>query len=209
MATGEATVHLVVWSDYLCPWCYLGTARIRRLEQEFGRALRVEWRAFLLRPTAQSGRSLERFRAYTQSWLRPAAEEDAPEFRPWASDEGPPSHSVPAHAAAKAAAAVDADAFRPLHERLMRAYFTESRDITRRETLQALWLECGLPAEAFENAFAPATEATVMADHQDALARGVTGVPAIMMVGNDVPTLGAMPYATYRRWIARALGRER
>jgi hypothetical protein len=33
-------------------------------------------------------------------------------------------------------------------------------------------------------------------------------VPAIMMVGNDVPVVGAMPLASYRRWIARALGRD-
>ncbi len=209
MATPDPIVRLVVWSDYLCPWCYLGTARIRRLEEEFGESLRVEWRAFLLRPTPDPGRSLERFRAYTQSWLRPAAEADAPEFRPWASDEGPPSHSVPAHAAAKAAAMVDADAFRRMHERLLRAYFTESRDISKRETLHALWLECGLPESAFELALTPEAGAGVIAEHQDALAHGVTGVPAVMMVGNDVPTLGAMPYETYRRWIARALAPER
>jgi predicted DsbA family dithiol-disulfide isomerase len=201
-------VQLVVWSDYLCPWCYLGSTRIRRLEEEFGDALRVEWHAFLLRPSPEPGRSLARFRAYTQSWLRPAAEADAPEFRPWAGDEGPPSHSVPAHAAAKAAAALDEAAFRRMHDRLLRAYFTESRDITARETLAELWRECGLPEPALERAFTPETRADVYAEHEDALARGVTGVPAVMMVGNDVPTLGALPYETYRRWIARALGRE-
>lgn len=46
-----------------------------------------------------------------------------------------------------------------------------------------------------------------MAEHEDACTRGVNGVPAVMMVGNDVPVLGAMPTATYRRWIARALAR--
>jgi predicted DsbA family dithiol-disulfide isomerase len=209
VGTADATVHLVVWSDYLCPWCYLGTARIRRLEEEFGDALRVEWRAFLLRPSPQPGRSLDRFRTYTRSWLRPAAEPDAPAFRPWASDEGPPSHSVPAHAAAKAAASLDAEAFRRMHDRLLRAYFTESRDISARATLETLWLECGLPAAAFERAFTPETHEAVLAEHRDALAHGVTGVPAVMMVGNDVPTLGAMPYETYRRWLARTLGRER
>ena len=95
-----------------------------------------------------------------------------------------------------------------MHDRLLRAYFTESRDITKRETLAALWSECGLPADALERAFTPDTHAAVVAEHQDARARGVTGVPAVMMVGNDVPTLGALPYETYRRWIARALGRE-
>jgi len=203
-----AGVRLVVWSDYLCPWCYLGTARIRRLEQEFADALQVEWRAFLLRPSPEPGRSLERFREYTRSWLRPAAEPDAPAFRPWAGDEGPPSHSIPAHAAAKAAAALDEGAFRRMHDRLLRAYFTESRDITRRETLQALWSECGLPEAALEPAFTPEMREVVVAEHRDALAHGVNGVPAIMMAGNDVPMLGALPYETYRRWIARALGRE-
>jgi predicted DsbA family dithiol-disulfide isomerase len=216
--SAASQIHLVVWSDYLCPWCYLGAARVRRLEQEFGAALHVEWRAFLLRPTPDPGRTLERFRAYTQSWLRPAAEPDAPEFRPWASDEGPPSHSIPAHLVAKAAAALGPDAFAAMHARLLRAYFTESRDITDRETLRALWREAGLSDAglgdagrndaAFAVADAPATRAAVLAEHEDALQQGVTGVPAVMMVGNDVPTLGAMPYETYRRWIARALGRE-
>ena len=95
-----------------------------------------------------------------------------------------------------------------MHDRILRAYFTESRNITARETLAALWRECGLPEAALERAFTPETQAAVYAEHQDALDRGVTGVPAVMMVGNDVPMLGAMPYETYRRWIARALGRE-
>ncbi len=206
---GEAIplVHLVVWSDYLCPWCYLGTARIEKLQREFGDALHVEWRAFLLRPTPQEGRTLERFRAYTQSWLRPAAEPDAPTFRPWASDAGPPSHSMPPHLVAKAAAALGPEAFAAMHRRLLRAYFEESRDVTDRATQAELWREVGLPDDALAVADAAATRALVLREHHDALAAGVTGVPAVTMVGNDVPTLGAMPYETYRRWIARALGR--
>lgn len=201
-----APIDLIVWSDYLCPWCYLGTARVRRLEEEFGDALRVEWRAFLLRPTPQA-RTLEKFRAYTQSWLRPAGEAEAPEFRPWASEEGPPSHSVPAHAVAKAAAALGPDAFRAMHDRLLRAYFAESRDITDEDVERTLWREVGLAEGGFEVSAAPSTRAAIIADHQDALAHGVNGVPAIMMVGNDVPVVGAMPLDSYRRWIRRALDR--
>ncbi len=200
-------VHLVVWSDYLCPWCYLGHARMAELTREFGDALRVEWRAFLLRPEPDPRRTLERFRAYTQSWLRPAAEPDAPVFRPWVGDAGPPSHSVPAHLVATAAAALGAEAFAAMQARLFRAYFEESRDVTDRATQRALWRELELPEDAFAMVDDPATRARVLDEHREALASGVTGVPAVMMVGNDVPTLGAMPQATYRRWIARALGR--
>jgi len=42
----------------------------------------------------------------------------------------------------------------------------------------------------------------------DALARDVNGVPAVMMVGNDVPVVGTMPFESYRRWIARAFERS-
>jgi predicted DsbA family dithiol-disulfide isomerase len=95
-----------------------------------------------------------------------------------------------------------------MHRRLLRAYFQENLDVTDRATQQTLWAELGLAAEAFAVVDAPATRAAVIAEHRDALEQGVTGVPAVMMVGNDVPTLGAMPYETYRRWIARALDRE-
>lgn len=209
-ATADVTrrVRLVVWSDYLCPWCYLGFARVRRLEEEFGDALQVEWRAFLLRPAPSTGRTLEKFRAYTQSWLRPAAEPDAPVFRPWATDAGPPSHSIPAHLVAKAAAALGPDAFAAMHARLLRAYFEENRDVTERATQLALWRELGFAEEAFAVADDPATHDAVLAEHRAALEAGVTGVPAMMLVGNDVPTLGAMPFETYRRWIARALAAD-
>jgi len=155
----------------------------------------------------EPGRTLDRFRAYTRSWLRPAAESDAPEFRSWASDEGPPTHSIPAHVVAKAAAALGTDAFRAMHDRLLRAYFTESLDITDSDTLRELWHEVGLAKSAFDVSADPRTTETVIAEHRDALAHGVNGVPAIMMVGNDVPVVGAMPFEQYRRWIGRALER--
>ena len=65
-------VRLIAWSDYLCPWCYNAAVRLQRIEEEFGDAVQVEWRSYLLRPNPVARRDLERFRAYTQSWLRPA-----------------------------------------------------------------------------------------------------------------------------------------
>jgi predicted DsbA family dithiol-disulfide isomerase len=139
--------------------------------------------------------------------LRPAAEGDAPPFRPWATEAGPPTHSIPPHLAAKAAAALGPDAFRALRPRLFRAYFEENRDITARATLEALWSEAGLAAAAFAAVDDPALEDAVLADHQAALAHGVTGVPSVMLAGTDVPMLGALSYEHYRRWVTRALER--
>jgi predicted DsbA family dithiol-disulfide isomerase len=198
-------VRLIAWSDYLCPWCYNAAVRLRRLEDEFGDRVELEWRTFLLRPHPDPSRTLERFRAYTTSWMRPAAEEDAGTFQVWSTDEGPPSHSVPPHRVAKAAAALGHAAFQAMHERLLRAYFAENHDITDGETLRRLWSEIGLPEAAFARAGADDVLREVVEQHNDAVRRDVSGVPAVAMVGNDVPIVGAMPYETYRRWVSRAL----
>ncbi len=206
------TQRLVVWSDYLCPWCYNASVRLSRLQQELGAALEIEWRAFLLRPeprpAADREAELHRFVRYTQSWLRPAAEPDAGTFRVWESSEGPPSHSVPAHLAAKAARRLGPAAFAALHPLLLRAYFAESRDISARPTLEALWGEAGLPAADFAACDDPALLREVRAEHADALERGANGVPAAQLAGQDAVLVGALPLETYRRWVVRHLERE-
>jgi predicted DsbA family dithiol-disulfide isomerase len=198
-------VDLIVWSDYLCPWCYNAAVRLHRLEDEFGDRVTLEWRTFLLRPHVDSKRTLEQFRAYTTSWERPAAEQDAASFTVWSTDEGPPSHSVPPHLVAKAAATLGREAFRAMHARLLRAYFTENHDITDADVLLALWRDVGLPDDAFARAGEDAILRAVVDQHNEAVRRDITGVPAVLMVGNDVPVLGAMPYETYRRWVTRGL----
>ena len=106
-AAAVAPVRFVVYSDWLCPWCYLGAARLWRLEAEHPGQVELEWRSYLLRPYPNTSRSLDDFRAYTRTWARPAAEPDAPAFRQWESDAGPPSHSMPPHLVAKAVDALE------------------------------------------------------------------------------------------------------
>ena len=173
------------------------------MEEEFGDSLEIEWRSFLLRPRPAEKRDLEKFARYTQSWLRPAAEPDAPHFRVWESSEGPPSHSVPPHLVAKAAASLDAPSFRVIHDRLMRAYFGENRDITAAATLRAIWKEVGLPETEFERSEDPALLEETLGQHGEAVARGVTGVPASGVAGGDVYIVGAHSVELYRRWITR------
>ena len=43
-------IALTVWSDYVCPWCYVGTSELATLQGEF--ELHIDWRPFLLRPDA-------------------------------------------------------------------------------------------------------------------------------------------------------------
>ncbi|MFN8644177.1 MAG: DsbA family protein [Candidatus Binatia bacterium] len=205
--SGRVTLHLIAYSDYLCPWCFNAAVRLRRVEAEFAGAVTVEWRSFLLRPQPDPRRTLEKFRAYTQSWLRAAADPDGGEFSVWRTDAGPPSHSVPPHLVAKAAAALGPQAFERMHAALLRAYFTDNRDITDATTLRAIWSECDLPADALATAEAPETLRAVIEQHNEALELGITGVPAVHVAGDDAFVVGAQPLETYRRWVQRLLGR--
>ena len=198
-------VVLEVWSDYLCPWCYNAAVRLRRVERESTGRVRIAWQAFLLRPRPDPSRTLDEFRTYTRSWKRPAADPDGGTFSVWASDAGPPSHSVPPHLVAKAAAILGEDAFYAIHERLLRAYFAENRDITDVGTLRAVWGEAGLPVAEFERSEDPAILRRVLDEHGAAVAAGVSGVPTVRVRGADVWVPGALPLESYRRWVARLI----
>ena len=198
-------VALEVWSDYLCPWCNVAAARLHQLEEEFAGGLALHWKSYLLRPQPEPNRDLEKFRRYTEGWQRAAAEEPAAEFRVWASDEGPPSHSVPAHLVAKAAATIGPAEFGRVHRALLHAYFAENRDISNARTLSALWAECGLPERELERVTDPELMRQIAEEHNEAIELGVGGVPAVRMLGNDVAITGAQPLEVYRRWVRRAL----
>lgn len=189
--------------------------RLRRLEAEYEGRVELRFKSFLLRPkprsepenAAHAAQALEKFRQYTRGWERIASEPDSGELRLWSTDEGPPSHSIPAHLVAKAAARVSRDAFGRMHERLLRAYFVESRDISREPTLRALWDELGLDEAGFEEHRDPALLEEVIEEHNEALRLGATGVPAVRLESNEAVIVGAQPAELYRRWIERSLSR--
>jgi predicted DsbA family dithiol-disulfide isomerase len=204
-----SALRVVVYSDFLCPWCWNAANRLAAVETELGGAVELVWRSFLLRPTPRSRTpgALERFRTYTHGWQAVARDEPRAEFRAWHGNAGPPSHSLPPHQAAKAAAELGPEAERCLRERLFRAYFAESRDITERATLAALWHEAGLPDAAFARGDDPAIAQRIVAEHEEAVRLGATGVPAVRLDGQEFVLVGAQPQATYLRWFRRALER--
>ena len=198
-------VRFIAYSDYLCPWCWNASRRLQRLAEEYEGRVEIEWRSYLLRPQKKADRDLERFRKYTESWLRPGAETDAGPFRVWTSNEGPPSHSVPAHRVAKAAARVSPDAFRKMHDRLMTAYFAENRDISSYDVLRSLWDGEGLAGDRFEIAKSDEIRALIFREFEEARELGATGVPAMRRADNEAVIVGAHPESLYRRWIERSL----
>lgn len=167
--------------------------------------LELVWKSFLLRPYAEP-KPLEKFRRYTESWLRPAAQADAGEFRVWATDEEPPSHSIPPAVAVKAAARQGA--FGRYHRALMHAYFARNLNVTGRETIELVARECDLDLAAFARDLDdPALVEQVVAEHNEAVELGISGVPCVV-VGDGFLLPGAQERAVYRNIIDRLLSRQ-
>ncbi len=178
--------------------------RLDRIEDEFGDAVDISWRSFLLRPFPEQ-RSAEKFRRYTESWLRPAAMEPEATFRVWEGDADPPTHSVPAAVAAKLAADFGDQAFRRYHRGLLRAYFSENRTISDRAVLVSIAEESGLAGDAFRSGFDDRFEELrkdVFADHAAAAESGIAAAPTVVVDG-QFPIPGAQDIELYQRIITR------
>jgi predicted DsbA family dithiol-disulfide isomerase len=198
-------VHFTVWSDYLCPWCYVAAVRLHDMQRELGDVVTIEWRSFLLRPQVEQ-RSLERFTRYTERWAGPAAAEPGATFRTWSGDHPPPSHSMPSAVCGKAVLReFGPDGFDRFHLALMNAYFAENRTISDRAVMLDVARAVGLDTERLVARLDGETaelEAAVVADHKEALSRGIAAVPTAV-VDDEYLLQGAMSGEQYRRVVAR------
>lgn len=167
--------------------------------------LELVWKSFLLRPYVEP-KPLEKFRRYTESWMRPAAQPDAGEFRVWATDEEPPSHSIPSAVAVKAAERQGA--LPRYHRALMHAYFARNLNVSSRRVIEQVALECDLDTEAFARDLEdPALAEQVIADHNEAVGMGISGVPCVVLDGGFLMP-GSQERAVYRNVIQKLLSRQ-
>jgi predicted DsbA family dithiol-disulfide isomerase len=198
-------VRFTVWSDFLCPWCYVAALRLDQLERAVGDVVTIEWRAFLLRPQATE-RPLDKFTTYTQSWMRANEAEPEAGFQVWSGENPPPSHSLPSAIAGKAVRDVfGAEGFHRFHLALMRAYFAENRTISARDVMLDVAAAVDLDAEKLREALdarADEYERLVIDDHRAALAEGIAAVPTAL-VNNEYLLQGAMTLEQYQKVVAR------
>jgi predicted DsbA family dithiol-disulfide isomerase len=185
-------VIVEVWSDLVCPWCYIGKRRLERALADFEHADEVEvvWRSFQLDPAHPKGHreptydmlakkfgsSPSQVRAMTSRVTSVAAEEGlAYDFDRALSvntfDAHRLTHLAKAHGAGPAA-----------HERLMHAHFMEGEALDDVETLVRLGAEVGVPAdEARRVLTGDAYTKDVEEDIRQARTYGASGVPFFVL----------------------------
>ncbi len=194
-------MHVEIWSDIACPWCYIGKRRFEAALVRFEHAdeVTVTWRSFELDPqaplerpgdravhlAAKYGSSVEQAQAMQQQMTDVAAAEGL-DFRFEIAREG---STFDAHRLLHFAAAHGRqDA---LEEGLMRAYLTEGELISDAATLERLAADVGLDAAAARDVLAgDALAADVRADEDAATALGISAVP-FFVVDRAIGTAGA------------------
>lgn len=176
--------------------------RLDKLAAQMGDRLEINWRSFLLRVEPKTG-DREKFIRYTQSWENPASQEPDANFTVWSSGDAQPSSSIPAHVAHKAVSIVAPDRAMDYHRRLLRAYFTENRNIANSDVLLGLVESIGVDVDAVAAVAADQRDQltqVVIDEHNSALESQVTAVPTVVFEGTfAVP--GAQPVETYARFV--------
>lgn len=190
-------VTLEVFTDFVCPWCYLSTPRIERLRSKFN--LDIQWVYFPLHPeTPREGLPLsELFRG--RNFDIDAAHA---RLKVLMDQEGLPFHER-THTFNSRLAQEMAKAFDAVRDPLYRAYFEHSRNIADPEVLVDIARSVGVDeAEArIVLADRPFRQA-VDDDWEKARRYGLSGVPSF--VAGGLKLTGAHPYDVLERFVIAA-----
>ena len=202
-------IRLDIFSDPICPWCYIGKANLdRALEAHAGHPFEIEWHPFQLNPD-MAAEGADR-RAYLEARF------------------GGKQNAVGVYARVSEAAAAAGvtinfetmnrvpntlDAHRLIHwaglegrqtamvSTLFRAYFRDGKDIGDKATLATLAGNAGMDAALAARLLATGEDrADITARDAHARQRGVNSVPTFVIANQYVLT-GAQPVALWAQVI--------
>ena len=196
-------IQIEMFSDFICPFCYIGFETVRKLKPEFD--LDIKWRGFQIHPDwPAEGMPASEFRREMSPetrraiWDRIQAMAEATGFamRP---PEILTNSRLALEAAEYAAEIGKGDAF---EERVYRAYFNEGLNIGQQGVIADLAAEVGIDRDdlnvAIEsNRYTMRLKNNAMVAHN----RNVDGVPTFFI--GEYPLVGAQSEDTMRQILSR------
>jgi predicted DsbA family dithiol-disulfide isomerase len=194
---------LTIFSDYICPWCYVGQGVVWKLKAEY--PIDLEWRPFYLYwDTPPEGMELP-------DYVRRARAAGSEERLSRIADlYGMPFRSTEriyntrlAHEATEYAR--EQNRSNEFHTVVFRMVYAEGRDVSQWEVLRAAAQEVGLDADELQTRVEGGEyTADVAAQVEQAYAAGVTGVPTYV-INNRYAIVGAQPYENFKNALRRIL----
>jgi len=207
-------MQIEVWSDVICPWCYIGKRKLEMALAKFPHWAQVQvvWRSYELdraAPRLPSGTLDEMLAAKYDVTLQEATAMNA-RVTAAAKEVGLDYHLE------RARPGNTFDAHRLLHyaaarqlgdaasERMMRGYFSESLAVGDRKALARLAPEFGIPEhEARALLESDAYADAVRADEARAENFGITGVPCFV-IDERIVIAGAQPVEVFSAALMQA-----
>lgn len=202
----QGPLRIDVWSDYVCPFCYLQLPVLDQLQQTYGEQMELGWHAFELRPepTAPLDPNADFLRATWSRAVLPLAEKRNVVMK--MPTVQPRSRKV----LEAAAFARSAGLFEAFHKQVFKAFFEQGHDIGHIPTLIDLGGAAGLDADALQHALDARLHAEeVAADQQLAARLGLRAVPVLLLrqPGQSLEQAkvfhGTLPFERFQREIDR------
>lgn len=211
-------MEIAIWSDYVCPFCYIGKRRMERAlqETEFAQQATIQLKSYQLDASTPEvvtesvyeslarkyGTSIEQAKAMSANVVEQAKTENLH----YNMEDAKPANTARAHRLVKWADTQGKG--NKLGEELLNAYFIEAKNINDVDVLADLAVATGLDREgALEvlesNKFFP----EVQIDQTEASQIGVRGVP-FFVLNNKYAISGAQPIEVFKEALQKVAEEE-
>ncbi|WKU45805.1 DsbA family oxidoreductase [Streptomyces sp. VNUA116] len=207
-------MKIEIWSDIMCPWCYIGKARLDKAIERVSRDdVEIVWRSFELRPEQPRtpGATLGEMMREKLGLKDGDTVELFEKIRVLGKAEGldirltgvRPVNSFDAQRLVHLAA--ESGRAHQLKSDLFRVYLKEQRNVADHEVLLETATGAGLDADDVARVLASDAYASdVREDEAAAVRRGVTGVPTVFVDGVRVAT--GVPSVDQFHWALEKAG---
>ncbi|NCB69893.1 MAG: DsbA family oxidoreductase [Bacteroidia bacterium] len=209
-------MKIEIWSDVMCPFCYIGKRNFEKALAQFPDSdkLEIVWKSFLLDPSVpdiatesyedylvkRKGLSAEQVRGMLKNVTQMASEAGLDyHFERAVMVSSQKAHQLIQFAKSR-------NLGNEAEERLFYAYFTEGKSIADHDTLIQLGVEIGLDAAELQAAFTDEQYAyQVSQDIQEARNIGVNGVP-FFVFNRKYAISGAQPPQAFLETLRKSFG---
>lgn len=203
-----------IWSDVMCPFCYIGKRKFEAALAGFPRSgeIEVEWKSFQLNPDlkAQENKSINEYLAEVKGWSLDQAKQMNARVSQMAQaagllfnfDKAVVANSFDAHRLSHMAR--NGGLQDQVEERLFAAYFTKGMNTADHEILVQIGQDSGLDPAAVRTMLAgDEYSADVRHDIEEAARLGIRGVP-FFVLDRKIGVSGAQDSAVFLEALSKA-----
>lgn len=196
-------MKITYWSDFACPYCYIGNTRLKKAIEDLNLDVEIDIRAFELDQNAPhdvESTTVERF-AVKYGLTIPEAEKQVSQISRLGIEEGIDfkyettlyTNTRDAHRLMKLAEDKE-----KLSDLLFNAYFTQNLKLADKEVLKSIAIEAGLEENKIDNVLnSDIYNDEVQNDEDIALSAGIHAVP-FYLIDNKYSIPGALSYEDFK-----------